>query len=221
MSDLTPKPNKKPRYQGSSFEPIFRKNGILAHLNNTPNLGKGASKEYIIQNLLLNADHNRTLDIPNVQSQAHILQSEKKPEVTLNLLETDLKAMPKGMGALHETDLFKIAVRNLTDQDIANNFSHVLNSHTGDDQQKSVRVSILLIFYKVWCGYTKYLFSQVATKGKLVQCPIFGTFLPASAYLRAQNVVPEDGHGTVGQGSITRENLNKLENASVCYAPNV
>ena len=83
--------------------------------------------------MLLNADHNRTLDIPNVQSQAHLLQSEKKPDVTLNLLETDLKAMPKGMGALHETDLFKIAVRNLTDQDIANNFSHVLNSHTGDD----------------------------------------------------------------------------------------
>jgi len=73
MSDLTPKPNKKPRYQGSSFEPIFRKNGILAHLNNTPNLGKGASKEYIMQNMLINADHNKTLDVPNIHSQAHLL----------------------------------------------------------------------------------------------------------------------------------------------------
>jgi len=133
MSDLTPKPNKKPRYQGSSFEPIFRKNGILAHINNTPNLGKGGSKEYIMQNLLMNAEHNKTLDVTNVPSQAHLLQSEKKPEIALNLLETDLKTMPKGMGALHETDLFKIAVRNLSDHDISNNFSHVLNSHSGDD----------------------------------------------------------------------------------------
>jgi hypothetical protein len=82
----------------------------------------------------MNAEHNKTLDVPaNVHSHAHLLQSEKKPEVTLNLLETDLKFMPKGVGALHETDLFKIAVRNLTDQDISNNFSHVVNSHSGED----------------------------------------------------------------------------------------
>jgi len=34
-------------------------------------------------------------------------------------------------------------------------------------------------------------------------------------------VVPEDGQGTVGGGSITRDNLQKLENASVCFAPNI
>jgi hypothetical protein len=34
-------------------------------------------------------------------------------------------------------------------------------------------------------------------------------------------VVPEDGQGTVGSGSITRDNLQKLENASVCFAPNI
>ena len=133
MSDLTPKPNKKPRYQGSSFEPIFRKNGILAHVNNTPNLGKGGSKEYILQNLLMNAEHNKTLDVTHIPSQAHLLQSEKKPDVGPNLLETDLKTLPKGVGALHETDLFKIAVRNLTEADISNNFSHVVNSHGADD----------------------------------------------------------------------------------------
>ena len=30
-------------------------------------------------------------------------------------METDLKTLPKGVGALHETDLFKIAVRNLNE----------------------------------------------------------------------------------------------------------
>ena len=185
MSDLTPKPNKKPRYQGSSFEPIFRKHGILSHINNTPNLGKGGSKEFILQNMVLASEHNKTMDMPNVPSHAQLFQSEKKPEHGgHNLLETDLKSLPKGMGALHETDLFKIAVRNLSEQDVANNFSHVLNSQNGEDPQKSIKVSILLIFYKVWCGYTKYLFSQVVSKGKLVQCPVFGTFLPAAAYLR-------------------------------------
>lgn len=34
-------------------------------------------------------------------------------------------------------------------------------------------------------------------------------------------MVPEDGQGTVGGGSITRDNLQKLENASVCFAPNI
>lgn len=136
------------------------------------------------------------------------MNSEKKPDAGPNLFDTDLKTMPKSFGALHETDLFKIAVRNLSDQEIASNFSHIVNSHQTDDpQQKSIRVSILLIFYKVWCGYTKYIYSQVVSKGKLVQCPVFGTFLPASAYLRAQNTVPEDGQGTIGNGVITRENL--------------
>jgi hypothetical protein len=134
MSDLTPKPNKKPRYQGSSFEPIFRKNGILAHINNTPNLGKGGSKEYIMQSMLLNADHNKTVDVPKVSSHAQLLNSEKKPQENNagapNLLETDLKNLPKGsLGALHETDLFKIAVRNMSEADIANNFAHIVNSH--------------------------------------------------------------------------------------------
>ena len=75
--------------------------------------------------------------------------------------------MTKGIGALHETDLFKIAVRNLSEQDIAQNFSYITPQQS-EDPQKSIRLSIMLVFYKVWCGYTKYLFSQVASKGKLV-----------------------------------------------------
>jgi hypothetical protein len=135
--------------------------------------------------MLLNGEHNKTVDVINVSSQAQLLNSEKKPDHGPNLLDTDLKAMPKGFGALHETDLFKIAVRNLSEQEIASNFHHIVNSHQSEDPQKSIKVSILLIFYKVWCGYTKYLYSQVVSKGKLVQCPVFGTFLPAAAYLRA------------------------------------
>ncbi len=81
-------------------------------------------------------------------------------------------------------------------------------------------MSILLIFYKVWCGYVKFLSNQVIGKNKLVQCPVFGTFLPSSTYIKLNNIIPEDGETTLN-GSITKDNLAKLENTAVCWAPNI
>lgn len=80
-------------------------------------------------------------------------------------------------------------------------------------------MSILLIFYKVWCGYVKFLSNQVIGKSKLVQCPVFGTFLPSSTFIKLNNVIPEEGE--VPAGTITKDNLAKLENMAVCWAPNV
>jgi hypothetical protein len=78
----------------------------------------------------------------------------------------DFKSSKKGT-TLHETDLFKIAVRNLSESDINQNFAYIVASQE-DSTLRSIKVSILLIFYKVWCGYTKFLDSQVLGKGKLV-----------------------------------------------------
>jgi hypothetical protein len=58
--------------------------------------------------------------------------------------------------------------------------------------------------------------SQVFGKGKLVLCPVFGTFLPSSSYIKFNNVIPEESGenaaANLNGGGITRDNLNKLEN---------
>jgi hypothetical protein len=110
----------------------------------TPQVNKGAISKQESNNL---NDLNRTLD--NIKNGENF--------------EAKLSMGRKGGCSLHETDLFKIAVRNLTEQDILANFGAVQN-----DEQRSAKVSILLIFYRVWCGYVKFLNNQVITKSKLV-----------------------------------------------------
>jgi hypothetical protein len=48
---------------------------------------------------------------------------------------------------------------------------------------------------------------------------VFGTFLPSSTFIKLNNVIPEEGE--VPAGTITKDNLAKLENMAVCWAPNV
>jgi len=48
---------------------------------------------------------------------------------------------------------------------------------------------------------------------------VFGTFLPSSTFIKLNNVIPEEGE--VPAGTITKDNLAKLENTAVCWAPNV
>lgn len=57
-------------------------------------------------------------------------------------------------------------------------------------------------------------------KGKLVQCPVFGTFLPASIFIKLNNIIPEEGDAPINS-SINKNNLAKLENTLVCWGPNV
>jgi hypothetical protein len=54
---------------------------------------------------------------------------------------------------MHDTDLFKIAVRNLTEQDIVSNFPSISQEHQG----KGPKYAALIVFNKVWGAYTKYL----------------------------------------------------------------
>lgn len=81
---------------------------------------------------------------------------------------------------MHENDLFKIAVRNLTEEDIATNLGMPEAAVDKDSKQQA-----LLTFFKVWCGYTKYLQSQVLLKARSVVCPVFGTFIPAASYIQS------------------------------------
>lgn len=54
---------------------------------------------------------------------------------------------------MHDTDLFKIAVRNLSEQDIVQGFPQISQEHQG----KGPKYAALIVFYKVWGAYTKYL----------------------------------------------------------------
>lgn len=80
---------------------------------------------------------------------------------------------------MHDGDLFKIAVRNLSEQEIVSNFPKISQEHEG----KGPKYAALIVFHKVWQAYTKYLQSQVLHKGRTVVCPVFGTFVPAASYI--------------------------------------
>jgi hypothetical protein len=44
--------------------------------------------------------------------------------------------------------------------------------------------------------------------------------LPASIFIKLNNIIPEEGEAPLN-GMINKDNLAKLENTSVCWAPNV
>lgn len=60
-------------------------------------------------------------------------------------------------------------------------------------------------------------------KGRSVQCPVFGTFIPAASYIQIQSLRAGEEDTTLSQlsGPLTLDNLSRLENTNVCFAPNV
>jgi len=72
------------------------------------------------QEININSDLNRTLD--NIKNSDEMDLDHK----------VGAKFPGKGSGSLHETDLFKIAVRNLTEQDIQANFGSILTQQSDE-----------------------------------------------------------------------------------------
>ena len=84
------------RYGGGSVEPQIKKNSYLGPMHSTPQVIKGALSK---QELNQFNDLNRTMD--NIKNGDDF--------------DTKLPMGRKGGCSLHETDIFKIAVRNMTE----------------------------------------------------------------------------------------------------------
>ena len=72
------------------------------------------------------------------------------------------------------------------------------------------------IFFKVWSGYTKFLRSQLIEKGRIVVCPILGTFIPATLIQELQNKhqsSPEESYLMI------KDEYKVATAEGVCYIP--